>query len=494
MINYISSYDFYVILPELYLFSSSCIILIYGVIISTSHIWGYPSINFNINLLTLQIFTFGFILVYFCPLFIMFDWNYLLISDFYTYKLKMIILLSVIGWTSLNSFYIRKEFINSFEYWILIILSIIAMFLILKTYDLLSMFLAIEFQSLIFYIIVSFKRTSEFSTEAGLKYFILGAFSSILLLFGSSLFYHLTGLTNFGDITKFLTGLTFNDSTYMFNLSTSLIFLIVSLLFKLGAAPFHMWTPDVYEGSPTSTSSFLIIMPKIAIIVLIIRLFFISFQDYFFIWEKIILYSSLISLIIGSFGAFIQKKWKRFIAYSSINHIGFITLALSTGDNFGKFSVIFYTFIYIITMFIIFSTIISYRIYKYPLHYQTRFLNNFHGLSKINPILALTITLILFSIAGIPPLSGFFAKMFVLLTALQNNIYGLSIIAIIISCLSCFYYIRLIKIMYFSSIENWLITYPLNKEISLILAISLYFICLLFLDLELATLFFQQIL
>ena len=234
-------------------------------------------------------------------------------------------------------------------------------------------------------------------------------------------------------------------------------------------------------------------MPKIAIITLIIRLFFVSFQDYFFVWEKIILYSSLTSLVIGSFGAFIQKKWKRFIAYSSINHIGFITLALSTGDNFGRFSVIFYTFIYIITMFIIFSIIMSYRIYKYPLNYQTRFLNNIYGLSKMNPMLALTTTLILFSIAGIPPLTGFFAKTFVLLTALQNNIYGLSIVAIILSCLSCFYYIRLIKIMYFSSVKNWLIIYPLNKPISLLLAISLCIICLLFLDLELITLFFQQI-
>lgn len=491
--NYISSYNFYVILPELYLFFSSCIILIYGVIFSTSHTWGYPSINFNISLLTLQIFIFGFILVYFCPLFIMFDWNYLLVFDFYTYKLKIVILFSVIGWMFLCFFYIKKEFINSFEYWVLILLSIIAMFLILETYDLLSMFLAIEFQSLIFYIIVSFKRTSEFSTEAGLKYFILGAFSSILLLFGSSLFYTLTGLTNFGDITKFITGFAFDNFFYTFNLSVSLIFLVISLLFKLGAAPFHMWSPDVYEGSPTSTSSFLIIMPKIAIITLIIRLFFVSFQDYFFVWEKIILYSSLTSLVIGSFGAFIQKKWKRFIAYSSINHIGFITLALSTGDNFGRFSVIFYTFIYIITMFIIFSIIMSYRIYKYPLNYQTRFLNNIYGLSKMNPMLALTTTLILFSIAGIPPLTGFFAKIFVLLTALQNNIYGLSIVAIILSCLSCFYYIRLIRIMYFSSVKNWLITYPLNKSISLLLAISLCIICLLFLDLELITLFFQQI-
>ena len=153
----------------------------------------------------------------------------------------------------------------------------------------------------------SFERTSEFSTEAGLKYFILWAFSSILLLFESSLFYTLTGLTNFGDITKFVTGFVFDNFFYTFGLSTSLIFVIISLLFKLGAAPFHMWSPDVYEGSPTSTSSFLIIMPKIAVIVLIIRLFFVSFQDHFFIWEEIILYSSLISLIIGSFGAFIQN-------------------------------------------------------------------------------------------------------------------------------------------------------------------------------------------
>ena len=491
--NYISFYDIYIILPELYCCCCCFILLLYGIFVGNNEKFSYPILTHTFGLLTFQFFVFSLFLCIMCPTIIMFSWNYLLISNFCTLKLKILVLLISLNWIILAIFYLQKEYSNLFEYWILIILSIIAILFILQVCDFLSMYLAIEFQSLTFYILTSFKRTSEFSTEAGLKYFILGAFSSSLLLFGSSLLYSLTGLSNFTDFSKFITGFYNSDFLITIGILTSLLFLLIALLFKIGVAPFHMWSPDVYEGAPTATTAFLVILPKISLLILFIRLFIISFQDYFFITEKIILISALISLITGAFGALTQKKWKRFIAYSSINHLGFILLALTTGNKSSLFSVLFYLIIYLVTMINLFTWIISYRSYTYFGNYQVRYLNNIKTLCILNPTLTLTLTLVLFSMAGIPPFGGFFAKMFVLLNILKNKIYGTAIISILLSCLTCFYYIRLIKTMYFSPSKRLSILYPINKSTSLILAISFYFLCLIFLDLETITLFIQNI-
>nr|YP_009114074.1 NADH dehydrogenase subunit 2 [Hildenbrandia rubra]AHB62137.1 NADH dehydrogenase subunit 2 [Hildenbrandia rubra] len=474
-------------------FLSTCIILISGVATSTNITLGSPLFVQSSVLLASQTLIFGILLSSLAPLFIMFSWNYFLVYDLYSYKLKIIILIFSYAWFSFSLFYTKKENLTSFEYWVLALLSVTAILLVSQACDLLSMYLAIEFQSLTFYILTSYKRTSEFSTEAGLKYFILGAFSSSFLLFGSSLLYSLTGLTNFEDFDKFTTGFAANNLLITNGILTSLTFILVALLFKIGAAPFHMWSPDVYEGAPISTTAFLVILPKISLIILFIRFFVITFQDYFLITEKIILLSSLISLFVGAFGALSQKKWKRFIAYSSINHIGFMLLALSTGNKSSVFTILFYLIIYIFTMLNIFSWIISYRWKTYLTNYQIRYLVNLRSLNVINPILALTLALTLFSMAGIPPLAGFFSKMFVLLNILKNEIYGLTIVAVIISCLTCFYYIQLIKLMYFSQSSRLFILYPISKINSLVLAVSFYFLGLIFLDFELASLFLENL-
>jgi proton-translocating NADH-quinone oxidoreductase chain N len=350
----------------------------------------------------------------------------------------------------------------------------------------------VEFQSLVFYVLASFKRTSEFSTESGLKYFIMGAFSSALLLFGSSLLYGLTGLTHFSDYTKLFAGFIINDHLLNLGITLGIALINASLLFKLSSAPFHMWSPDVYEGAPTPITAFFSILPKLAVLSILSRLFFVVFHDFINLWQNMILFCAYLSILIGTLGAFMQQKWKRFIAYSSINHVGFLLLGFSTGELESVFSIIFYTFVYIIMMFSIFLFISNLRYYQYPTHYQIRYIKDLTSLSTLNPVLSFTLTLILFSMAGIPPLAGFFSKIFVLLPSLQNNMYSLAIFAILMSCIACFYYIRIIKIMYFDKSENLVVTYPINKESSLLLSFFLFLASFLFLDLELFSLFITR--
>nr|YP_008994195.1 NADH dehydrogenase subunit 2 [Gracilariopsis chorda]YP_009138176.1 NADH dehydrogenase subunit 2 [Gracilaria vermiculophylla]AEX37498.1 NADH dehydrogenase subunit 2 [Gracilariopsis lemaneiformis]ATG87365.1 NADH dehydrogenase subunit 2 [Gracilaria chouae]AGO19247.1 NADH dehydrogenase subunit 2 [Gracilariopsis chorda]AHZ58203.1 NADH dehydrogenase subunit 2 [Gracilaria vermiculophylla]AHZ58228.1 NADH dehydrogenase subunit 2 [Gracilaria vermiculophylla] len=478
-------YNFYSILPEIYILCNICILLMYGVFFSTFPSLGYPLLNKNFNLLVLQILIFSFLLAFSQTPLNLLNWNNLLISDFFTYYAKLIIILATIGWLLLSFGYSIKEKLNYFEFWILVLLAVVAMLFITQAYDLLTIYLTIEFQSLIFYILASIKRTSEFSTEAGLKYFILGAFASAFLLFGSSIVYGLTGLTNLSDLSKLFLGLIGNEIS--FNLIIGFIFILVALLFKLSAAPFHVWSPDVYEGAPISVTAFFSILPKLAILGLLFRFLLFTFYDFISYWQSIILIAAFLSILIGTFGAFAQTKWKRFLAYSSINHIGFFLLALLSGDLNSISSVIFYGIIYIITMSGIFAFTVNVNFYAYSKTYQLRYLSNIKGLAKTDPFLAFALTIILFSMAGIPPMAGFFAKLFVLLAAVQVDAFGISIFAVIMSCIACFYYIRLIKNIYFDSVINWKVMEPMHKMSSLILGLSLIGILFLFIDVEMVS-------
>lgn len=478
-------YDIYPILPEIFILLNVCILLVYGVLFSSSIKLGYPLLSQNLGLLSCQIVGCSFIITCHQNFFNLSSWNDFFINDIFTFKAKCLILLICLGWILTTFSYTNYEKINSFEYWILILLATVAILFIIQAYDLLTMYLSIEFQSLIFYILASFKRTSEFSTEAGLKYFVLGAFSSALLLFGSSLIYGLTGLTNFLDLAKFFTGMPMLELSSWVGLITGFTLILVSLLFKLSAAPFHMWAPDVYEGSPTSVTLFFSIMPKLAILSLLLKLLTFSFHDFIDFWRIIILICIIFSVLIGTLSAFSQIKWKRFFAYSSISHVGFFLLAILSGSLEGISSSIFYIIIYVITMLGIFSFILTLRFYNYSYHYQTRYLQDLISLARFNPTLATSLSLFLFSMAGIPPLGGFFAKLFVLLSALQTNSLGVSIFIVLMSCIGCFYYIKLIKSMYFTPINEWKVLYPVNKLNSLSLGFSLIFILFIFYDIEL---------
>nr|WCH57933.1 NADH dehydrogenase subunit 2 [Hypnea nidifica] len=475
-------YELYPIISDIFISSSACILLIYGVFFSLSK--GNPLLVKNLSFLTLQISTMGFILSFYKSSYSIIIWENLMISDCFTWDAKPIIISFFIFWIFLTFLYNTFEKINSFEYWILMLLSLLAILLIIQANDLLFIYLVIELQSLVFYILASFKRTSEFSTEAGLKYFVLGAFSSALLLFGISLIYALTGLTNLNDLSKFFTGIILEELLVFIGIFSGLTLILVALLFKLSAAPFHMWAPDVYEGSPTSITAFFSIMPKLPVLSLIYRFLVFSFHDFIDIWYNIILLVVFLSILVGTLSAFSQRKWKRFFAYSSITHIGFFLLAMLLGDNESIGNSLFYVFIYLITMLGTFSLIFSLRFFNYNYHYQMRYLREVNGLAKINPTTAIIFSILLFSMAGVPPLAGFFAKFFILLSALQAGAIGISLFLIILSCIACFYYIQIIKTMYFNVNLKWVFLYPIEKVNALILSVSFIFLLILFYDLE----------
>lgn len=442
-------FDIYYTLPEIYLILCIFFILIFGVLLSTSNYLGYPLIYKVVSWLSVQSLIFTFILVNTFPYIKFTSWNFLFEFNYFIWLLKNVILVFSVLWIYLAVLYIKEKKLNSFEYWILILFTIVALLFMLQVNDLLTLYLIIEFQSLTFYVLASFKRFSEFSTEAGLKYFVVGAFSSAFLLFGLSIIYGLTGLSNFKDLSLFFSGVLIEDIFFFLGILLGLIFITVALFFKLSVVPFHMWSPDVYEGAPLSTTSFFIIFSKIGPLTLLLKLFFNVFLEFNFYWNFFFITCAFFSLLVGSLGALLQKKWKRFIAYSAINNIGFILIGFISSEVFGIISIFMYVFIYIITSFGIFSFLVGFKIYKYPEIQQMRYLKNILSISKLNPIISASITLLFFSMAGIPPLSGFFAKIFIFIVGIKNNVYGLIFFAIIISSIACFYYIRLIQLLNF---------------------------------------------
>nr|BED43677.1 NADH dehydrogenase subunit 2 [Pyropia sp. Myanmar_B] len=482
---FISVYDFYALLTEIYLLTAICALLIYGIILNTSSNRGTPVIDCNIGKLSSQTILIGLWLTIYSNTPYMTSWNFLLIHDFLSFGIKGIILVISLLWSFIIFSYNKKEKINFYEYWIVSMLAIVAMIFISCSYDLLTMYLAIEFQSIAFYILASFKRTSEFSTEAGLKYFVLGAFSSALLLLGISLLYGTTGLTNFGDLSQFFLGISLENSFFISTIFFSIILIKVALFFKISAAPFHMWSPDVYEGAPTNVTSFFGILPKLALVSLLFRLYFFCYAEVITSLNLTLIICAILSMLIGTFGALIQTKWKRFIAYSTISHVGFILAGFSTLNFNGAFSVLFYIIVYTLTSLATFSIVLAFRCMFYPTTYQLRYLTDVISLTKLNPVLASSLVIILFSMAGIPPFPGFFAKAFVLLSLLHEQLIGLAIIAVILSCISCFYYIRLIQMMYFANMKTVLIFYPIDKEKSIIISVTILFFVFIFFKIDL---------
>ena len=308
----------------------------------------------------------------------------------------------------------------------------------ISSFDLIVFYLGLELQSLCLYILASFRREDERSTEAGLKYFVLSALASGLLLYGCSLIYGFTGSTNFEIISTSLieanTGAVFG-----------IVFIMVGLAFKVSAVPFHMWTPDVYEGSPTSVTSFFALVPKIAAISVFIRFMYVPFINLINQWQTIIVFLSIASMILGAVAAIGQNNLKRLIAYSSIGHMGYALAGLATGTNEGIQSTIIYLTIYLVMNLGVFGCIFMMK--RENVFYEN--INDLSGLSKNHPMLAFSFLIILFSLAGIPPLAGFFAKFYIFMAVIEIKMYSLAIIGLVTTVVSSFYYLRIIKIIYF---------------------------------------------
>ena len=398
--------------------------------------------------------------------------NDLLIVDNFTILIKNVLVLSLICIIFISFNYIKIEKIDKYEYFLLVGLSTLGMFTIVSSNDLITMYIGIEIQSLCFYILATIKIYNNFSTEAGLKYFILGAFSSGLLLFGSSFIYGSLGTTNFTDMRLLSTNFS-NVSDNPISLILGIIFVTVAIMFKIGAAPFHMWVPDVYEGVPTIVTAFFAIVPKIAIFSLLIRLQINLFYENLVFTQNIFLYAALLSITIGTLGALYQIKLKRLLAYSAISHVGFLLLGFVSFNNWSIFSLFFYLIIYIIISINIFTVLLVLR--KADNNLKFKKINEVVILFKSNPLLAINFCLILFSIAGITPLVGFYSKLYIFISALKSEIYISAILAAILSVIASMYYIRLIKLMFFKNFEYWTLFTELTKKESLLISVTFFF-------------------
>jgi len=410
------------------------------------------------------------------------------IIDDFTFFCKGLVLLGSIVCFVISLRYFEVERINAYEYGVLMLIGTLSMLLMISSYDLLSFYVTVELQSLCFYVLAASKRQSEFSVEAGLKYFFLGAFSSGILLFGTSLIYGFSGSTNFGDI-----GLLFGSDMSWTNtelgsqhgILVGIVCVSIGLLFKLSAAPFHMWSPDVYEGSPTAITAYFSILPKIAILSICIR-FLIETVGNGVAWQDFILLSSIGSMLIGSLAALSQNKIKRILAFSSIGHVGYILMGMCCSTIEGLQSVCIYVVLYICMTICIFTVVLCLQ--KKPLEGSStqstsiRYIHDLSILSKTNPLLALTLTLCLFSMAGVPPLAGFCSKFYLFFAAIASSLYIPAFIAIGTSCISCFYYIRLIKIMYFEKpvVNEWIDYDIIDKQKAIVLGVTLFILVFFF--------------
>jgi len=365
------------------------------------------------------------------------------ISNSFINFFKILILLGTLFVMFITQNFIKEMKINYFEYPLLILFSVLGMFFMISSNDLMSFYLGLELQSLALYILASFDRDNLKSNESGIKYFILSALSSGLLLYGCSLLYGFTGSTNFEEINL---KMELENTGAIF----AMVFILAGLAFKVSAVPFHMWTPDVYQGSPSSVTSFFAVVPKVAGIAILIRFVQIPFEQLIDQWKNILIFMALASMILGAVAAIGQTNIKRLIAYSSIGHIGYALAGISTGTINGYSSSITYISIYVIMNLGVFSCIFLMK--KEGKYCED--IKDLAGISKQNPLLAISFLIIMFSLAGIPPLAGFFAKLYVFMSVIESGMYTLAIVGLLSTVISAFYYLRIIKIIYFDEIEN----------------------------------------
>jgi len=446
------------IIPELFLTTSIMILLMLGVFYKNSF-------NLIFKLSTIILLA-TFILLFNHSV----DTSAKLFNNSYTIDylslfMKALTLVACI-FVMLSSFdYIKLIGINKIEYPILILSATLGMMIMISSYDLIVFYMGLELQSLSLYVLVSFNRDSLRSTEAGLKYFVLSALSSGLLLYGCSLIYGFSNSTNFDliaqNIDQFNTGSIFG-----------IVFILVGLAFKVSAVPFHMWAPDVYEGSPTSVTAFFAIVPKVAALTVFIRFLYVPFINLVDQWQMIIIFISLASMILGAVAAIGQTNLKRLMAYSAIGHMGYALAGLATGSNEGIQSTVIYLSIYLLMNLGIFSCIFMMK--RKDIFYED--IQDLSGLSKNHPIISVCLLVLLFSLAGIPPLAGFFAKFYVFMAVIKVEMYTLAIIGLITTVISAFYYLRIIKIIYFDDPKE---IFEIDKNLGLKVSLFLSTIIIL---------------
>jgi len=367
----------------------------------------------------------------------MFDGSFLV--DDYARFLKVLTLIGSAGALLLSLDYLRVERQAKFEFGALFLLSTLGMLMLISASDLIALYLGLELMSLSLYVVAAFERENARSTEAGLKYFVLGALSSGMLLYGASLIYGFTGTVNFAGIAK----ATVHGAGL--GLIFGLVFLFVGFCFKISAVPFHMWTPDVYEGAPTPVTAFFAAAPKVAAIAIFVRATVVAFPGITHEWQQIVVFVSIASMALGSFAAIGQRNIKRLMAYSSIGHMGYALVGLAAGTAEGVQGVLVYMSIYVAMTLGTFAVILAMR----RDGRLVESIGDLAGLSRTHPTMAFLLAMLLFSLASIPPLAGFFAKFYVFLAAIKAGLYLLAVIGVLTSVVGAYYYLAIVKIMYF---------------------------------------------
>ena len=417
--------------PEIFISLSIMFLLILGVFKKNS-----SNIIYNFSIISLLIVM---VLIFNNPFNIkitLFTESYVI--DYLSSFMKVITLLGGVFVLIISSRYLRLFKMLQIEYPILILSSILGMMVMISSNDLIVFYIGLELQSLSLYVLASFNRDQLKSSEAGLKYFVLSALSSGLLLYGCSLIYGFSGSTNFNVISD-------NMISNQYGLTFGIVFILVGLAFKISAVPFHMWAPDVYEGSPTSVTLFFAVVPKIAALTVFIRFLYVPFINMIDQWQTILVFISIASMIFGAVAAIGQTNLKRLVAYSSIGHIGYALAGLSTASNEGIQSSIVYISIYIVMNLGLFSCLFMMK--RNDQYFEST--DDLSGLSKNHPLLSLSLMIILFSLAGIPPLAGFFAKLYIFKSVIEQSMYFLAIVGLLSTVIAAFYYLRIIKIIYF---------------------------------------------
>ncbi|AHB49562.1 NADH:ubiquinone oxidoreductase subunit N [Hyphomicrobium nitrativorans NL23] len=364
------------------------------------------------------------------------------ITDAFARFLKLLILAGsgVAILLALDDF--KRSGTDRFEVPVLVVLATVGMMMMVSANDLIALYIGLELQSLALYVLAAIRRDDVRSSEAGLKYFVLGALSSGMLLYGASLLYGFTGTTSFAGLAEAAAA---PGAATNIGLIAGLVFLLVGLAFKVSAVPFHMWTPDVYEGAPTPITAFFAAAPKLAAMALLVRVLYDGFGGMFVQWQKIVVFLAIASMLLGAFAAIGQTNIKRLMAYSSIGHVGFALVGLAAGSAEGVQSLLVYLAIYLVMTLGSFAVILSMRRDEGPVED----IDELAGLAQTNLPMAFVLAMLLFSLAGVPPLAGFFAKFYVLAAAVKAELYGLAIVGVLASVVGAFYYLRIIKIMFF---------------------------------------------
>ena len=419
--------------PELFLAAATTLLLIYGVV------RGEIATNF-VSLVTSAALLVTAVLL-FMPYREGTAFASLFIVDRLTATMKVLVLIGASIAILMSRAYFERVKAWRFEYPILVALATLGMMLMISANDLMALYVGLELQSLALYVVASFQRDGVRSTEAGIKYFVLGSVASCMLLFGASLIYGFCGGTAFVQISRaLLDGRGAEIGTVI-----GLVFVVAGLAFKVSAVPFHMWTPDVYEGAPTPVTALFAVAPKIAALSLMVSVLMGPFKPLFAQWQQIIVIASVLSMALGAFAALRQQNIKRLMAYSSIGNVGYILLGLASGSEKGIQSVVFYLAIYLVMTLGVFATILMMK----RRDVMVECIDDLSGLARSQPAMAFALLIFMFSLAGIPPLAGFWGKLYIFIAAVEAKLYVPAVLGVLASVVASYYYLRIVKVMYF---------------------------------------------